>query len=261
MNWRSQPFILAGLLLLTGAVSPVRAGDGPELVVGSKSFTESVILGEMLVTLAEDVGVTARHRRQLGGTRVLWSALLGGEIDAYPEYTGTLLRETLADAGLADIAELERYLASLSISMTPPLGFNNTYAIGVKAELADRLDLRRISDLRNHPELTLGFGNEFMDRSDGWPGLRDRYRLPQRNVRGLDHDLAYRGLESGVLDVTDLYSTDAEIAYYGLRALEDDLEFFPRYEAVILYRADLARRSPRVVASPQESARIRRRSE
>ena len=246
---RRHLLTLSTLLLLTGATASVGAADDPEVVVGSKSFTESVILGEMLVQLAEDVGGAARHRRQLGGTRVLWSALLEGEIDAYPEYTGTLLRETLAEVGLADAAELERYLSSLSISMTPPLGFNNTYAIGVKAELADRMELRRISDLRDHPDLILGFGNEFMERSDGWPGLRDRYRLPQQNVRGLDHDLAYRGLESGALHVTDLYSTDAEIAYYGLRALEDDLAFFPRYDAVVLYRTDLAHRLPRIVSS------------
>lgn len=246
---RRHLLTLSTLLLLTGATASVGAADDPEVVVGSKSFTESVILGEMLVQLAEDAGGAARHRRQLGGTRVLWSALLEGEIDAYPEYTGTLLRETLAEVGLADAAELERYLSSLSISMTPPLGFNNTYAIGVKAELADRMELRRISDLRDHPDLILGFGNEFMERSDGWPGLRDRYRLPQQNVRGLDHDLAYRGLESGALHVTDLYSTDAEIAYYGLRALEDDLAFFPRYDAVVLYRTDLAHRLPRIVSS------------
>jgi osmoprotectant transport system permease protein len=249
VTWRRRLFILSGLLVLTGAAPSAGAADDSQIVVGSKSFTESVILGEVLVQLAEDAGVAARHRRQLGGTRVLWSALLKGEIDAYPEYTGTLLRETLAEAGLADADELERHLSSLSISMTPPLGFNNTYAIGVKAELAERRKLRRISDLRKHPELILGFGNEFMERSDGWPGLRDRYRLPQRNVRGLDHDLAYRGLESGALHVTDLYSTDAEIEFYGLRALEDDLAFFPRYEAVILYRTDLAHRSPRVVDS------------
>ena len=132
--------------------------------------------------------------------------------------------------------------------MTRPLGFNNTYAIGVKNELAEQLKLRTISDLRKHPRLVLGFGNEFMDRADGWPGLQRRYQLPQRNVRGLDHDLAYRGIESGTLHVTDLYATDAEIAYYNLRALEDDLNYFPVYNAVILYRADLIQRAPEVVA-------------
>ena len=133
--------------------------------------------------------------------------------------------------------------------MTASLGFNNTYAIGVKEDLARRLDLKTISDLEQHPELVLGFTSEFMDRADGWPGLRQRYRLPQQNVRGLDHDLAYRGLAAGALQVTDLYATDAEIAYYRLRTLKDDLAYFPVYDAVILYRADLERRAPKVVAA------------
>ena len=132
--------------------------------------------------------------------------------------------------------------------MTAPLGFNNTYAIGMKAELAERLELQSISDLKNHAELVLGFGNEFMDRADGWPGLQQAYQLPHQNVRGLDHDLAYRGIESGSLQVTDLYATDAEIAYYNLRALEDDLNYFPVYNAVILYRADVEQRAPEVAA-------------
>jgi osmoprotectant transport system permease protein len=97
--------------------------------------------------------------------------------------------------------------------------------------------------------LRFGFTNEFMDRGDGWPGLRDRYRLPQTDVAGLDHDLALRALNDGSIDLTDLYSTDAEIAYYGFRVLEDDLGYFPRYDAVFLYRADLERRAPAIVAA------------
>jgi osmoprotectant transport system permease protein len=230
-------------------VYPVNGKGNTEIIrVGSKSFTESVILGEMLLQLAQQTGNEARHQRQLGGTRVLWNALLASEIDAYPEYTGTLMQETLVSEGLQDEAQLEQALAKRGLRMTPPLGFNNTYAIGVKETLAERFGLRTISDLRNHPDLVLGFGNEFMDRSDGWPGLRQRYRLPHRNVRGLDHDLAYRGIESGTLHVTDLYATDAEIAYYGLRALEDDLDYFPVYNAVILYRDDFVQRAPEAVA-------------
>lgn len=107
-------------------------------------------------------------------------------------------------------------LAKRGLRMTHPLDFNNTYTIGMKDELAAQLNINTISDLRDHPELVLGFGNEFMDRADGWPGLQRRYQLPHRNVRGLDHDLAYRGIESGALQATDLYATDAEIAYYNL---------------------------------------------
>lgn len=228
---------------------PVFSADAPKrITVGSKGFTESVILGEMLRQLARQTGIEAHHQRQLGGTRVLWNALLSGEIDAYPEYTGTLLQEILIKENLQTEAELRQALAARGLRMTAPLGFNNTYAIGVKAELAERLKLRTISDLKNHPELVLGFGNEFMDRADGWPGLQQRYQLPQQNVRGLDHDLAYRGIASGSLQVTDLYATDAEITYYKLLALEDDLNYFPVYNAVILYRADLAQYYPEVVA-------------
>jgi len=224
------------------------AGESVRITIGSKSFTESVILGDMLSHLAQLAGVEASHQRQLGGTRVLWNALLAGEIDAYPEYTGTLMQETLIKENLQTEAQLRQTLAALGLRMTRPLGFNNAYAIGMKKALAERLKLRRISDLRDYPELVFGFGNEFMDRADGWPGLQQRYQLPHQNVRGLDHDLAYRGIESGTLHVTDLYVTDAEITYYDLRALEDDLDYFPAYNAVILYRADLEQRAPEFVA-------------
>src|SRR5262249_15672643 len=115
--------------------------------------------------------------------------------------------------------------------------------------VADRLGVSRLSDLKRHPELKIGFSNEFMDRADGWPGLRDRYGLPQRDVRGLDHDLAYRALSSGEIQATDLYSTDAEIKQYNLRVRVDDLVFFPSYECVWLYRLDLPARSPAAFAA------------
>jgi osmoprotectant transport system permease protein len=114
---------------------------------------------------------------------------------------------------------------------------------------AERLGVVSLSDLRRHPDLKFGFSNEFMDRSDGWPGVRDRYGLPQRDVRGLDHNLAYRALGSGEIHATDLYSTDAEIRQYNLRVLRDDLAFFPSYECVWLYRADLKSRSPAAFAA------------
>jgi len=127
------------------------------------------------------------------------------------------------------------------------LGFQNTYALGMREKKALELGIRRISDLVRHPDLVFRFSNEFMDRGDGWPSLRHRYDLPQRNARGLEHDLAYRGIESGAIDLIDLYSTDAEIAYYGLRTLEDDRDHFPRYEAVWLYRTDLEERAPEAI--------------
>jgi osmoprotectant transport system permease protein len=217
----------------------------PAVTIGSKKFTESVVLGEVLTQLARDAGAEATHRAELGGTRILWSALLGGEIDAYPEYTGTIRQEILAgepDAG----GDLAAALAARGVKMSAPLGFNNTYAVGMLAGRAEELGVSRISDLRAHPDLRLAFTNEFMDRGDGWPSLRDRYALPHAGVRGIDHDLAYRALARGSIDATDLYSTDAEIRQHDLRVLEDDRGHFPEYHAVVLRRADLDARAPEV---------------
>lgn len=244
--------LLAVLCLICASAAAAQtpeAGGNDAVRVGSKKFTESVILGEMAKLLAQEAGRPAHHRRELGGTRVLWGALRAGEIDVYPEYTGTLMQEILVREGLRTEAQLKQALIRHGLRMTASLGFNNTYAIGVTSELAERLRLRTITDLRAHPQLVLGFGNEFLNRADGWPGLKRRYRLPQRDVRGLDHDLAYRGIAAGSLHVIDLYATDAEIDYYRLRALEDDQRFFPVYNAVLLYRADLEQRAPAAVAA------------
>ncbi len=212
--------------------------------VGSKTFTESVILGEMATQLLDEAAIPATHRRELGGTRVLFDGLVAGELDVYPEYTGTITGEILAGKNIHTDDALRAALAERGIRMSPPLGFDDTYAIGMREDVAARLGIRKLSDLRQHPELKLGFSNEFMERTDGWPGLRDRYALPQGDVRGLDHDLAYRAIASGEIDATELYSTDAEIRAYHLRTLEDDLRFFPPYRCVWLYRADLPARVP-----------------
>jgi osmoprotectant transport system permease protein len=239
------PFLVTVLIMLLspGLVLDLRAADTVEVRIGSKKFTESVILGEILTHLTRSAGVNVTHRRELGGTRVLWNALRKGDIDAYPEYTGTIKREILAEHNLKNEKEIRHTLAEYGILMSRPLGFNNSYAIGMRSELAESLRIVTVSDLRLHPDLKLGFTNEFMDRGDGWPGLRDFYGLPHEDVRGLDHDLAYRGLAAGTIQVTDFYSTDAEIAYYGLRVLDDDQGFFPKYKAVVIYREDLAQRA------------------
>jgi osmoprotectant transport system permease protein len=237
---------LVCIVLLWGIGLPACLAD-PSLTIASKKFTESVLLGELATQRLQSAKIDAVHRRELGGSRVLWNALLNGDIDVYPEYTGTLYHEILADEQMREKAELRRILAERGIGMTRPLGFNNTYALGIKEEIAERLSISKISDLSEHPELVFGFSNEFMARADGWPGLRDHYGLLQHQVRGLDHDLAYRGLEEGTLQVIDLYSTDAEIQYYGLRILEDDRHYFPNYEALFLYRLDLLERVPKGV--------------
>jgi osmoprotectant transport system permease protein len=225
--------------------------------VASKAFTESVILGEIVTQAERASGVEAEHRTGLGGTRLVWDSLVSGAVDVYPEYTGTIVDEILpglsaADAGPSASARerLAHALAAHGVGMSAALGFDNTYAIGLRAPRARALGIARISDLRAHPELTFGFSNEFMSRRDGWPALQRRYDLPQTRVRGLDHDLAYKALGDGTLDATDVYTTDAEIRRLDLVALADDLGFFARYDAVLLYRLDIgARVGPEAVAA------------
>ncbi len=236
------------LLPLLLACLAARAAAQP-VAVGSKVFTESVVLGEMATQLARSAGADATHRRELGGTRVLWEALLRGDVDAYPEYTGTIVQELLAGQSVPDDAALRAALARQGVEMLAPLGFNDTYALGMAEARAAELGIVTVSDLRRHPDLSVGLSNEFLSRADGWPGVRAAYSLPQTGVRGLDHDLALRGLASGAIDVTDLYTTDAEIAAGGIRVLTDDRAFFPRYDAVFLIRADLRARAPRAVAA------------
>ena len=223
------------------------AASAQEVRIGSKAFTESVILGEMIAHLARDQGANVRHHKQLGGTRVLWDALLAGEIDIYPEYTGTLTNEIFSNKSLNNEDQLREELYRLGLEMTETIGFNNTYAIGMLDARATTLGVTKISDLRKHPELSFGFGNEFMERGDGWPSLRAHYQLPHTDVVGLDHDLAYRGLKAGDIDAMDVYTTDAAIAFYRLRVLEDDLRHFPVYNAVLVYRDEWGKKAPTIV--------------
>jgi len=240
---RPSPARLArAILFLLLAASPGCSRSERPVVVGAKKFTESVVLAELGVLLAEDAGAAAR-RDDLGGTPALWLALTQGDIDAYAEYTGTITRQILR----ADPPDLAEALAAHGVRMSRPLGYRNNYALGMRKDVAAAKGIAKTSDLRDHPELRCGFIHEFLDRPDGWPGLRDHYGLPQSDVRGMNHTLAYRALVEKGIDVTEVYTTDGEIAQYDLLVLPDDREFFPAYEAVWLYRDDLEARKPGVV--------------
>ena len=198
----------------------------PPAKVGSKRFTESYILAEII---AQQTG--AKHEQGLGGTAVTFRALEDGAIDAYPEYTGTIA-ETITH-GPADLPSLRRALDAKGLAISDPIGFENTYALALGKR---NVGLQTISELAGHPQLVYGFSHEFMGRSDGWPGLASLYGLTPKKVTALDHALAYEGLVTGTIDVTDVYTTDAKIARYELSVLADDRHFFPPYEAVILHR-------------------------
>jgi len=225
--------LIAGLCAALAASAQTRP-----VVIGSKTFTESYLLAEMMAQVLEGRGFEVERRTGLAGTLVAFQALQSGEIDAYPEYTGTLAQAILEVEGELDETELNARLAPLGAELLPRLGFNNTYAIAVTGETASRFGLERISDLAPLPQLRFGFSHEFRDRADGWPGLQQRYGLPQ-TASGIDHGLAYLALLEGDIDVTDAYSTDGDLLRYDLRVLEDDLGFFPDYLAAPLVRADL----------------------
>jgi osmoprotectant transport system permease protein len=217
----------------------INSSSAADVVVGSKKFTESYVLGEIAKRTLNDAGIPAEHRQGMGGTIILWQALRGGQIDAYPEYTGTIVQEILKIDRQLSVSEIRDSLAKVGVGMTEPLGFNNTYALVMRRNEAQRLGIRTISDLRKHPELKMGLTHEFLDRQDGWQPLRERYSLPQQNVVGIDHTLGYSALANGSIDVKDAYSTDAKIAQNDLVVLEDDLQFFPKYEAVFLFRLSM----------------------
>jgi osmoprotectant transport system permease protein len=247
VNWRRS----APLLVWLALVPPGLADESKTVRIGSKAFTESVILAEIVAHLAKSEGFEPEHIEGLGGTRLLWEALLAGQIDIYPEYTGTMSEEIFAGEGVHGVAALRTKLPESGLQMTGPLGFNNTYVIGMKHQLAAELGIHTISDLRDHPDLTLRFSNEFMKRADGWGALAQRYQLPHQDVRGLEHALAYEALDKGVIQVTDLYATDAKIRKLKLRRLKDDLAHFPQYHAVFVYRVELEQQGLALVAALQ----------
>lgn len=215
------------------------------VVVGSKRFTESYILGELLRLQLQSQGLAAEHRQGLGNTAIVEQALASGRIDVYPEYTGTILREVLKrPEPQATLQELNAWLAPRGLKAGVPLGFNNGYAVALRADRAQALGLKRLSDLAALPTerqrtLRTGFTAEFMSRADGWPAVRQRYGLQLTAGRALEHGLAYAALERGDVDLVDAYTTDAAVARLGLVLLEDDRAAFPRYDAVLLMRASL----------------------
>lgn len=249
MRYRSLArLIVVPLLILLAGLAPLPRAS-VQVRVGSKKFSEAVVLGEMMRLLLEHEGLTVAHYRELGGTRILFDALASGEIDAYPEYTGTILKEIFAGRDAADDRAMRDLLRGMGLGVAGPLGFNNTYALALTRDRADELGIKSISDLRRTPELRIALTHEFLDRGDGWPALKRAYGLQQARVVGVDHDLAYRRLLAGEIDLIDVYTTDAMIGRSDLVLLEDDRSFFPRYDAVWLYRLDSASREPRLSAA------------
>jgi osmoprotectant transport system permease protein len=242
-----KKYLLALGLVLVNTIS---WGGDEVLRIGSKRFTESYILAHVLAQTAQTATTTANGNSGkvevlagLGNTAIVYAALQVGNIDLYPEYAGTIDQGILKNKTPSSLASLREQLKPLGLGVDIALGFNNGYALAMRADRAQALGVRTLSDLAAHPTLRLGLSNEFIGRADGWPGLAKRYGLPQQPT-GLDHGLAYDALSGGQTDVIDIYSTDAKIAHLGLLVLQDDGAYFPRYDAVVLYRLDVPQRFP-----------------
>ncbi len=235
--------LLVALLIFVACRSEQRA-----IVIGSKNFTESVILGELLAQKLESAGCKVDRRLNMGGTFVCDSAIRSGAIDAYVEYSGTALTAILKQPSLNDRARVDAIVRDAyekrGLSWSPPLGFNNTFAMIVRKSDAERHGLRTISDLAKIAStLRPGFGYEFTERPDGWTGLQEAYGLRvARPPRTMDLGLTYKALASGEVDLIAGNSTDGLIDPLGLIILEDDRRYFPPYDAVVVSRTDLDER-------------------
>jgi osmoprotectant transport system permease protein len=255
LPWRPLPLIAFGRLqvrafvAVTLLLASALAAAQDTLRIGSKRFTESYILAQVLAQTAQP-HAAVEVQQGLGNTAIVYAALRNGSIDVYPEYTGTIALEILKAPGTLTLEAMRAQLAPLGLGVDVTLGFNDGYALAMRADTAARLGIAKLSDLARHPTLRLGLSNEFIGRADGWAGLAKRYALPQQTT-GLDHGLAYDAVGGGQTDVIDTYTTDAKIDHLGLRVLDDDAGHFPRYDAVLLYRLDVPQRFAKAWAALQ----------
>jgi len=249
------------ILLLTAAVFAVASnvsacggrsgsgGDGGKITVGSKNFTENIILAHMMAELIEaKTDLKVDRKVNLGGSNVAWKALLNNDIQLYPDYTGTIVANYYQEetgTSRETLDKTRQLLAQDNLAFLDPYGFNNTYTLAVTQDTASRYGLKTFSDLAEVAgELVLGCEFEFLDRPDGYPGLKETYGMNFKDAVGMDHGIMYRSLAEGKVDVIDAFSTDGQIVVYNLVILEDDKEFFPPYDAGPLIRQDVLDKYP-----------------
>jgi glycine betaine/choline ABC-type transport system substrate-binding protein len=243
----------AALLAATLYAMERRAPDSTEIVVGSKRFTESVILGEIVAQALEADGIRVRREFFLGGTNITFRALTAGAVDLYPEYSGTGLTAILGEPPIADpaaaLAAVRRGFARYDVVWFDPLGFSDAYALAMPRKRSEELGIRAIGDLVGRNDLAAGFASEFFARDDGWPGLKVRYALSfGRGPFGMEAGLMYKAAAEGQIDVISAYSTDGRLRTLDFVVLEDDRHFFPAYDAAIIARGQALARVPRAAS-------------
>lgn len=253
---------ILGMAAWGGWIDREQGTSASTVVIGSKDGSEMIVLGHMLADLVEDRTEFKVDRRfNLGGTLVCYNAIRQGGLDAYVEYTGTALTTILKEPPQTDpgrvLQRVRQVLAGQDkIACLDPFGFENTFALLMRREQAESLGIRKISDLRRHlATIRPGFGPEFMNRPDGYPGLIKAYELDFAiTPREMDRNLLYQAVAQGSIDLAAGDSTDGRIAAFDLISLEDDRRYFPPYEAVTLVRAETLQKDSRIRKALDELA-------
>lgn len=249
-----------GFLIVTVLVTVVALvfagcaqGDKGTVVVGSKNFNENIILGEMLAQLIEaKTDLQVERKLNLGGTLVCFNALKKGDLDLYPDYTGTGLMAVLKQPVETDPDKVynyvqEQYNEKFKIKWMKPFGFNNTYAIALPQETAEKHNLTKVSDLVPlAQDMVFGAEQEFFNRPDGYDGLIQTYGLNFKDTKQFETALKYQATAQGKIDLTDAFSTDGELITYKLKILEDDKQFFPPYFCTAIVRMDTLEKHPQL---------------
>ncbi|WP_414546195.1 glycine betaine ABC transporter substrate-binding protein [Nostoc sp. CCY0012] len=225
-----------------------------DIIVASKDFTEQDILGELLAQQIEDTtNLTVARRPRLGGTFVCHNAILAGQIDAYIEYTGTIFtsilkQEVINDPQIVHEKIQQAYSDKFNLEVMPSLGFENTFAMIIRGEDARRYNIQTLSEAAKYtPQWRGGFGYEFLEREDGFPGLATTYNLSfARPPQIMDLGLIYRALMQKQVDMIAGNSTDGQISRLGLVVLQDDQKYFPPYEAAPIVRQETLTKYPQL---------------
>lgn len=247
-------WILAGVILMgaLGISFDAGAQEKPTIVVGSKGFTEQLILGNIVALIMENGGFKVDRKIGLGGTVICHEAIVRGDINVYVEYTGTGLTTILKKPVMKDPEEVYQvvkkdYEEKFKLTWLKPWGFNNTYCIVMRKDDAERLKVRKVSDLKPlAKDLVFGATIEFMARPDGVPGLTKHYGITFKEQKGMDPGLVYKAIAEKQVDVISGFATDGRIPAFNLVVLEDDLKFFPPYYAAPVVRMDLLAKTPQV---------------
>lgn len=246
---------VAGVLLaliLTGVLLLTSCGTGSAITIGTKDFGENIVLGEMFAQLIEHhTDLKVNRKLNMGGTFVCFEAIKNGDIDIYPEYTGTgltaqLKLDVITDADEAYRVVAEQFQSQFGITWLQPFGFNNTYTLAVTDAVYQQYGIETYSQLAEISEnLVFGAEHEFFDRQDGFDGLVELYNMTFKGEpKKMNVSLKYQAIGNGDMDVTDAFATDGPIRQYNLKVLEDDLNFFPPYYAAPIIRTETLQKHP-----------------